>query len=89
MLPITVNGPLFGQHFSVLPQQALHQCYGLHPRHVNCQTINDILLIRETSGWDIQAGADGCFLTQITNASGSLAECTQFGDGSSVWGPVH
>ena len=37
---------------------------------------------------DIQVAPDGVSLNQVTSGSGSLAECIQYVDGSSDWGPV-
>jgi hypothetical protein len=60
----------------------------------NCQTINDILLDTGSYGLrvfksSITASGLLASLTQVTAAGGGeLAECTQYGDGSSDWGPV-
>ncbi len=54
----------------------------------NCQTITDILLDTGSSGLRILNQALTVPLTQVASGSGLLAECIQFGDGSSEWGPV-
>ncbi len=53
-----------------------------------CQTINDILLDTGSYGLRIFKQALTVPLAQVTGSSGSLAECIQYADGSSDWGPV-
>ena len=56
-----------------------------------CQTINDILLDTGSSGLRIFKQAltnPNVALTPVTSGTGLLAECAQFADGSSDWGPV-
>lgn len=87
-IPITVNGSLCGDTaFGYLnkPCVSVTVC---SPGTSNCQTINDILLDTGSSGLRIFKQAMNVSLTQATAGSGSLAECMQFGDGSSDWGPI-
>ena len=59
------------------------------PGTSNCTTIDGILLDTGSSGLRIfNQKLVNIPLTQVASASGSLAECIQFGDGSSLWGPV-
>jgi hypothetical protein len=55
-----------------------------------CQTINDILVDTGSYGLRIfKSAIPGLSLTQLNSGSGgALAECIQFADGSSLWGPV-
>jgi Protein of unknown function (DUF3443) len=53
-----------------------------------CQTINDILLDTGSYGLRIFKQVLTVSLPQVTAGSGSLAECIQYADGSSDWGPV-
>jgi hypothetical protein len=50
--------------------------------------VNDLLLDTGSYGLRIFKQALSVSLPQVAVASGSLAECIQFGDGSSEWGPV-
>jgi hypothetical protein len=58
------------------------------PNTSNCQTISDILLDTGSFGLRVFKQVLTVAPTQITSGSGLLAECVQFGDGSSLWGPV-
>src|SRR5208337_839049 len=55
-----------------------------------CVTINSILLDTGSYGLRIfkQALGSSVSLTQVTSGSGSLAECVQYADNTSDWGPV-
>jgi hypothetical protein len=54
-----------------------------------CQTVNDILLDTGSYGLRIfKSALSALTLTQVSNASGSLAGCVQFADGSALWGPI-
>jgi hypothetical protein len=55
---------------------------------VNCQTINGILLDTGSSGLRIFQQVLTVQLQQVASGAGSLAECIQYGDGSSDWGPI-
>jgi hypothetical protein len=50
--------------------------------------INDLLLDTGSFGLRIFAQALNVTLLPVGTGSGSLAECVQFADGSSLWGPV-
>jgi membrane-bound inhibitor of C-type lysozyme len=54
----------------------------------NCQTINDILLDTGSYGLRLFKSVITVPITPITSGSNTLAECVQFGDGSSLWGTV-
>jgi Protein of unknown function (DUF3443) len=60
----------------------------------NCQTISDLLLDTGSVGLRVFSSVLGTSLpnaltqVSITSPSGNLAECVQFGDGSSEWGQV-
>ena len=88
VMSVTVNGSLCSSSTSY-PNEAVRQRHGLHPRHTtNCQTINDIILDTGSYGLRIFNQALSVPLPQVSNGSGSIAECTVFGDGSALWGPV-
>ena len=54
-----------------------------------CVTINSILLDTGSYGLRIfKQLLNNVSLTQVASGSGSLAECIEFADGSSEWGPV-
>ena len=58
------------------------------PGTSTCQAIDDILLDTGSYGLRLFKQVLNVSLVQATSGSGSLAECVQFGDGSSDWGPV-
>lgn len=60
-----------------------------NPGTTTCQTINGILLDTGSYGLRIFKQALGSLsLTQVASGPGSLAECVEYADGSSDWGPV-
>lgn len=84
VLPLSVNGSLCsaGSSYPNKPCVSVTVCA---PGTSTCQTINDILLDTGSYGLRIFKQA----LTDLPlPAAGALAECVQFGDGSSVWGAV-
>jgi len=59
------------------------------PGTSNCVNINSILFDTGSFGLRIFKQALGSVpLTQVTSGSGSLAECVQYADNTSDWGPV-
>ncbi len=91
-LLITVNGSLCaGNAFLNKPCVSVTICTP-GPATTNCQTINDILLDTGSFGLRIfsqaLSPALSASLTQVPSGSGSLAECIQFADNTSIWGPV-
>jgi Protein of unknown function (DUF3443)/Bacterial Ig-like domain (group 2) len=87
VLPISVNGSLCaaGSYLNK-PCVSVTICDPMNPS--NCQTINDILLDTGSYGLRLFNQVVTVPLPQVTVASGNLAECVKFGDGSSLWGPV-
>ena len=86
VIPITVNGSLCSaDSYFNKPCVSVTVCT---PGTSTCQTINDILLDTGSYGLRIFKQALAVSLSQVVGASGSIAECIQFGDGSSIWGPV-
>jgi hypothetical protein len=86
VLAITVNGSLCSSNsYTNKPCVSLTIC---SPGTSNCQTINDILLDTGSYGLRIFKQVLSVPLTQVTAGSGPLAECVQYADGSSDWGPV-
>jgi uncharacterized protein DUF3443/Big-like domain-containing protein len=92
VLPVTVNGslcsPLTSSSYLNKPCVSVTVCTS--GSTTACTTVNDILLDTASFGLRIFKQALTVPLTQV-NASdrGSLAECAQFGDGSSEWGPIN
>jgi Protein of unknown function (DUF3443) len=86
VVSITVNGSLcsIGSYLNK-PCVSVKLCT---PGTSICQTIDDILLDTGSYGLRIFKQALTVSLQQVTSASGSLAECIQYADGSSDWGPV-
>lgn len=86
VLPITVNGPLCSaDSYLNKPCVSVTVCT---PGASTCQTITDIVLDTGSFGLRIFKEALNISLPQVTSGPGLLAECVQFGDGSSLWGPV-
>ena len=87
VIPITVNGALCSANsYLNKPCVSVTVC---SPGTSTCQTIDDILLDTGSFGLRIFNQAVAVPLSQVTGAAGSsIAECVQFGDGSSLWGPV-
>ncbi|GAM09295.1 hypothetical protein OR1_01570 [Geobacter sp. OR-1] len=90
ILTVTVNGSLCSASTSGSyvnkPCVSVTVC---SPGSSACQTVNDILLDTGSYGLRIfESALPSVSLTPVASGSGSLAECVQFGDGSSLWGPV-
>ena len=86
VLSITVNGSLCSSgSYQNKPCVSVTVCT---PGTSTCQAVTDILLDTGSFGLRIFKQALSVALPQVTVASGSLANCVQFGDGSSMWGPV-
>jgi hypothetical protein len=91
VLPITVNGSLCskGSYFNK-PCVSVTVCT---PDNSSCAVISDLLVDTGSYGLRVFKSALPFSLSALSasTASGakkSLAECVQFGDGSSQWGPV-
>jgi hypothetical protein len=86
VLAITVNGSLCSNNSYInKPCVSVTICT---PATSTCQTINDILLDTGDSGLRIFQQVLSVSLTQVTSGGIPVAECLQYADGSSVWGPV-
>ncbi len=90
VLPITVNGSLCSSSTSAnYPNKPCVSVTVCNPGTSTCATIYDILLDTGSFGLRIfKSVMSSLSLTQVVSGSGSLAECAQFGDGSTEWGPV-
>jgi hypothetical protein len=86
VLPVTVDGALCSANsYSNKPCISVTVCT---PGTSSCQTINDILLDTGSSGLRIFQQVLSVPLTQETDGAGAIAECVEYADGSSDWGPV-
>lgn len=86
VLAITVNGSLCSNNSYInKPCVSVTICT---PAISTCQTIHDILLDTGDSGLRIFKQVLGVSLTQVMSGGNPVAECIQYADGSSVWGPV-
>jgi hypothetical protein len=86
VLAITVNGSLCSNNSYInKPCVSVTICT---PATSTCQTIQDILLDTGDSGLRIFKQVLGVSLTQVMSGGNPVAECIQYADGSSVWGPV-
>jgi hypothetical protein len=85
VLAITVNDPTF----PVYPNKPTVSVTVCTPGTSSCQTINNILLDTGSEGLRIfRQTLLTVSLAQVSVASGPLAECIAFIDGSGEWGPV-
>lgn len=87
VLSITVNGSLCSSSSSY-PNKPCVSVTICTPGTSICQTINDILLDTGSYGLRIFKQVLNVSFPQVAGGSGSLAECVQYADGSSEWGPV-
>jgi len=89
-MPITVNGslcsPITSAGYLNKPCVSVTVC--TPGSTTDCQTIDDILLDTGSYGLRIFQQALTVPLQTIVSGTGSLANCAQFADGSSEWGPV-
>jgi len=87
VMAITVNGSLCSaSSYLNKPCVSITIC---NPGQSTCQTINDILLDTGSYGLRIfQQAIPNLTLPQVGSGAGSLTECVQFADGSTLWGPV-
>lgn len=85
---ITVNGSLCSSTVFGYPNKPCVSVTVCSPGTSNCQTIDDILLDTGSSGLRIFKQALNVPLVQAVAGSGYIAECVQFGDGTSDWGPI-
>ena len=86
VLPITVNGSLC--LINAYPNKPCVSVTVCTPGTSTCQAIDDILLDTGSFGLRVFKQVLNVPLIQTTVGSASLAECIQFGEGSSDWGPV-
>lgn len=93
VMALTVNGSnCSGNPSEDYPNKPCVQLTLCAPSGGNCQVISDVLLDTGSYGLRVFKSAltTGLAnaLTPVTNGSQTIAECAQFGDGSSDWGPV-
>ncbi len=91
VLPISVNGALCSSATSYLnkPCVSVTICTPNNISSSSCETISDILLDTGSFGLRVFSQVLGSAgPSPIGSGSGQLAECVQFGDGTSLWGPV-
>ncbi|HKN19417.1 MAG TPA: DUF3443 domain-containing protein, partial [Dissulfurispiraceae bacterium] len=84
VLPVSVNGSACN-NYADEPCVSVTVCT---PGTSTCQTIDGILLDTGSYGLRIFQQLLSVPLTQVLSGSGSLAECLEYADGSSDWGPV-
>jgi len=89
VMTITVNGSKCGSIQDQYPNEpcaSVTICSTASP--TTCQTIDNLLLDTGSYGLRVFKSVITIPLTPITNGSNTLAECAQFGDGSTEFGPV-
>ncbi len=90
VLQVTVNGslcdPALSRYYVNDPCVSVTVCT---PGTSNCQTVNSILLDTGSYGLRIfKQALTNVSLAQVASGPGSLAECVEYQDWSSDWGPV-
>ena len=86
VLLVTVNGSLCSNNsYLNKPCVSVTVC---PPGTTTCQPIDDILLDTGSFGLRIFRQVLNVSLSPVSSGAGSLAECVQFADGTSDWGPV-
>jgi len=89
VVPVTVNGNLCGSAASQYPNEICTSVTICSPSNsAQCQTISNVLVDTGSIGLRLFSSVISVSLSPVTNGSMSLAECVQYGDGSSQWGPV-
>lgn len=91
VLLLTVNGSQCSTS-NMYPNEPCVSVTVCNPNNANqCVIINDILVDTGSFGLRVFSSvltSASVALTQITSGGNPLAECVQYGDGSSDWGPV-
>lgn len=86
VMPVTVNGSLCSANsYPNKPCVSVTVCV---PGTSTCTTVKDILLDTGSFGLRLFKAPLGLDLPPAPGAAGTLAECIQFADGSSEWGPI-
>ncbi len=86
VMAVTVNGALCSANsYPNKPCVSVTVCI---PGTTTCNTINDILLDTGSFGLRLFKQPLGLDLPPAPGGAGELAECIQFADGSSEWGPI-
>ncbi len=85
-MPVSVNGSLCARNSDFNnPCVSVTVCT---PDQSSCQSIDGILLDTGSYGLRIFQDVLTVPLTPVTSGSQTIAECLQYADGSSDWGPV-
>jgi hypothetical protein len=91
VISITVDGSLCAAQSgpAIYPNKPCVSVTVCTPGTSSCQTITDILLDTGSYGLRLfKSVLNNLPLQQATTPSGALAECSQFLDGTTLWGPV-
>ena len=88
VVPVSTDGALCGTNPGTYLNEPCVRVTICTPGTQTCQTIDGILLDTGSFGLRIFRQALTVPLTQVTVGGQDLAECIQFGDLSSDWGPV-
>lgn len=87
VMTVTVNGTLCGNsQYPNEPCASVTLCSTADP--TNCQTIDNLLVDTGSYGLRVFSSVITVPLSPVVSGSTNLAECVQFADGTSMWGPV-
>jgi uncharacterized repeat protein (TIGR02543 family) len=88
LLPLTVNGASCGGNNGAYPNKPCVQVTVCLPGTSTCTTVDDVLLDTGSYGLRLFKEVVPFSLPLAPSGIGTLAECVQYLDGSSHWGPV-
>jgi hypothetical protein len=88
VLPLSVNGTACGSGAGAYVNKPCVQVTVCLPGTSTCQPVDDVLLDTGSYGLRVFKQALPFSLPLAPSGSGTLAECIQYLDGSSHWGPV-
>ena len=88
VMTVTVNGSQCGNANYQYPNEPCASVTICDPGTSLCQTIDNILVDTGSFGLRIFRSVITVPLVPLTQGTGTLAECVQYGDGSSQWGAI-
>lgn len=88
VVPLTVNGASCGSGGGAYPNKPCVRVTVCVPGTSTCKVVDDVLLDTGSYGMRLFREVLPFSLPPVASGGGTLAECVQYLDGSSDWGPV-